>query len=510
MTKKRWVSIVNFIRYDEPRLPEMDLVEPVCEQMKLSQKYNLPTTWLMQPDAILAGPYPEFFDKELPQNHELGVWLEITRLHCDYAGVKFRGKDGINWDYHSQAALTIGYSQTDRIKLADAAMKIFKERFGLYPQTVAAWYIDAFTLEYLSDNYSLKASANCRDQWGTDGYSLWGGMWSGAYYPSSKNAMLPAVKTENQINVPIFRMLGSCPINQYDCKIGENGQDVFTLEPAYGPDRKWVAKLFSNMFDIIPGDYSFIQVGQENSFGWPRMCTSYELQMQMLDEYSRNGQIALATLGEIGKWYQDKYSVTASVGVVATKDPCPAKRQSFWYNSKHYRTNFILENNNLLLRDLHVYSDAYSETYLDAKCNTADMTADALPVVEGFLWKNILNAPCLQLEILDEEWQAPAINSVEATENDNTMCLHAKSDSIDYDWIFAEHSLECIFTNHQKWRLKMPYHKSVLKKINGHTLEFCYRKFNYKIHLEGIKKIIQNTDFLILESQENSIKIIAG
>jgi hypothetical protein len=500
--KKRWVSIVNFIRYDEPRILDMDLFTPVCEQMKLSKKYNLPTTWLMQPDAILAGPYPEFFKENLPETHELGIWLEITRLHCDYAGVKFNGRCGINWDYHSQAALTIGYSQEDRIKLADAAMKIFEDKFGYYPKTVAAWYIDAFTLEYLSENYSISASANCRDQWGTDGYSLWGGVWSGGYYPSKQNAMLPAVNLDNQIKIPVFRMLGSCPINQYSCEIGENGQEVFTLEPAYGPNREWVEKLFANMFDHIPFDYSFVQAGQENSFGWPRICESYELQMQILDEYSRNGQVNLATLGEIGDWYQEKYKMTASVGVVATKDPGTAGRQSFWYNSKQYRANFILENGNMLLQDLHVFSDEYSERYFNKQCDTANMTADALPVIEGFLWKEHLNNPTLQLEVFEDNfWRVPGLSTVK----NNHKQLAVNAELIDYDWILEENQLECKVSGSKKWRLLLPYYEKVLAGINGDFINFNHNGFNYRISVVGVKNIIRQDQNIILEPEADNI-----
>ena len=500
--KKRWVSIVNFIRYDEPRIPDMDLFTPVRRQMELAEKYNFPVTWLMQPDAILAGPYPEFFEKNAPENHELGIWLEITRLHCDYAGVKFNGRSGINWDYHSNASLTIGYSQKDRIKLADAAMKIFKDRFGYYPKTVAAWYIDAFTLEYLSENYSISASANCRDQWGTDGYSLWGGVWSGGYYPSRQNAMLPAVDIGNQINIPVFRMLGSCPINQYDCKIGENGQEVFTLEPAYGPNRKWVEKLFSNMFDNIPFDYSFIQVGQENSFGWPRTHESYKLQMQMLAEYTRRGQVDLATLGEIGDWYQEKYQMTAPVGVVAVKDPAKAERQSFWYNSKQYRVNFILEESNLLLRDLHVFSDNYLERYFNKQCITANMTADALPVIEGFLWMNELANPNLRLEVFEDDiWRSPVISTVK--NNDKQLVVSAEF--IDYNWTFEENQLECKVKDDKKWRLLIPCHNRVFTGINRNNLSFTYEGFNYEISIIGAKNIIRREQNLVIEPEADNI-----
>ena len=51
--KKKICSIINFIRLEDHRMPEIDHLEPVMEQMKLIGKYRFPATWLMQTDAML-------------------------------------------------------------------------------------------------------------------------------------------------------------------------------------------------------------------------------------------------------------------------------------------------------------------------------------------------------------------------------------------------------------------------------------------------------------------------
>ena len=73
----------------------------------------------------------------------------------------------------------------------------------------------------------------CKEQIGTDGYTLWGGYWNQAYYPSRLNAFMPAQTERLQIDVPIFRMLGSDPIYQYDCGRGTFNQPVVSMEPVY-------------------------------------------------------------------------------------------------------------------------------------------------------------------------------------------------------------------------------------------------------------------------------------
>src|SRR5579863_7310033 len=135
----------------------------------------------------------------------------------------------------------------EREKLIDVYMADFRKVFGHYPATVGSWFVDAHSLSYMYSKYHIVASCNCKDQYGTDGYTLWGGYWNQAYYPSKINAYMPAQDEEHQIPVPIFRMLGSDPIRQYDNGMGGLRQGVITLEPVYpngGGDSGWVHWFF--------------------------------------------------------------------------------------------------------------------------------------------------------------------------------------------------------------------------------------------------------------------------
>ena len=121
----------------------------------------------------------------------------------------------------------------------------------------------------MADKYHIIASCNCKDQVGTDGYTMWGGYWNQAYYPSRKNAYMPAQTEQGQIPVPIFRMLGSDPIYQYDSGLGGSRQSVVSLEPVYkegGGSQKWVEWLFKSLFEEPCLAFGYTQVGQENSF----------------------------------------------------------------------------------------------------------------------------------------------------------------------------------------------------------------------------------------------------
>ena len=46
--KRKWCSIINFIRLEDHRCPHIDHFEVVAEQMKLIKKHQYPVTWLLR------------------------------------------------------------------------------------------------------------------------------------------------------------------------------------------------------------------------------------------------------------------------------------------------------------------------------------------------------------------------------------------------------------------------------------------------------------------------------
>jgi len=233
-TSPRIVNIINFIRQCEPRIDwitEDVLYETVVAQIDILKKHQLKGTFLLQYDALIDVRYQKLL-KNLPADmFEIGAWWEIPQPLVENSGYTWRGR--YPWDWHADVGFATGYSPDERVKLVDTYMTDFKKVFGSYPKSVGSWFIDAHTLQYMHERYGIVASCNCKDQIGTDGYTLWGGYWNQGYYPSRKNAYMPAQNSENQIPVPIFRMLGSDPIHQYDNGLGTGWQRVVSLEPVY-------------------------------------------------------------------------------------------------------------------------------------------------------------------------------------------------------------------------------------------------------------------------------------
>ena len=387
----RIVNIINFVRAIEPRtetgITEDQLYEATEKQVELLEQHKLRGTFLLQYDAMIVPRYQALMRRAMAAGCEIGAWWEITEPHVKAAGLSWRG--AFPWDWHANVGFASGYMPAEREKLVDVYMTKFKELFGAYPTAVGSWFIDAHTLAYMADHYQIDASCNCRDQVGTDGYTLWGGYWNQGYYPSRNNAYMPAQNAREQISIPIFRMLGSDPINQYDSGIGHPAQGVETLEPVYGGgggNPAWIDWFFK-MFTSNPClAFQYVQVGQENSFTWGRMQTGLEYQLKVVDSLARAGKVSVVTLSEAGRWFKQHYKVTPSTSVVALDDPKHADRKSVWFDSRFYRANLLWEDSTVRFRDIHLFDERLESAYLTAQGTSTQCLYTTLPLVDGFNW----------------------------------------------------------------------------------------------------------------------------
>ena len=386
-------NIINFIRGVEPRDPELDIVEPVVEQIKLIKKHNLPGTWLLQYDALIDNRFVDLM-KGLDDKQEIGVWFEVMQPLVEAAGLQWRGRPGYSWDWHTDCGFSVGYTQAEREKLADVFMAEFKRVFGRYPRSMGSWLFDAHLLEYLGTKYGLVSSCNCKDQWGTDGYTMWGGYYNQAYYPSKENSFIPAQNASEQIPVPVFRMLGSDPIYQYDVGLGGETQGVITLEPVYagetggGGDPKWVDWFFKTIYGTPNLTFGYTQIGQENSFGWKKMGEGLTYQIEQIAKKAAAGEVTIQTLGDSGEWFRSNYDVTPASAVTALEDWRGKGRKSVWYCSRFYRVNLFWDQLGFRIRDMHIFDENYPEPHLTEVCTEHACTYDTYPVIDGMLWSD--------------------------------------------------------------------------------------------------------------------------
>ncbi len=386
------VNIINFIRLNEPRDPKITeevLYQTVVKQIEIMRKYHLKGTFLLQYDALLDPRYQELLKRLPSDSFEIGAWWEMPRPLVLDAGLKWRGNS--SWDPRADVDFSTGYSPEERKKLADTYMAHFKKIFGYYPLSVGSWFIDAYTLNYLYKKYGIVASCNCKDQIGTDGYTLWGGYWNQAYYPSLKNAYMPAQDAKSQIPVPIFRMLGSDPVRQYDNGLGNERQGVVTLEPVYqfgGGDSAWVHWYFKQFIEGESMAFAYVQAGQENSFTWNAMQKGFKIQMPLIAKLRDENKLKVETLAESGKWFRQNFKVTPATSVTVNNDLNNNNVKTVWFDSRFYRMNLLWENGTLRFRDIHLFNENLASSYLTQKSTSTKSSFFTLPFVDGNRWSS--------------------------------------------------------------------------------------------------------------------------
>lgn len=513
MNNRQIVNIINFIRGVEPRDPELDLLEPVENQVKLANIYNLPATWLLQYDSLLDSRFVNLL-KGLDSHHDIGAWFEVPQPLVEHAGLKWRGMPGFAWDWHAEVGFTIGYTPQEREKLADVFMNEFKKVFGKYPACVGSWMIDAHTLGYLADKYGVAASCNCRDQYGTDGYTMWGGYYNQAYYPSRSNMFMPAQNISEQIPIPVFRMLGSDPIYQYSANLGGNGQAVVTLEPVYtesgGGVPDWVKWFFSVNYGTPCLSFAYTQVGQENSFGWKKMKNGLTFQFSHLAELSAAGKIEIETLKDSAEWFRSKYCLTPPSAITALNDWQCKGRKSIWYDSRFYRTNLYWDGQHFAIRDIHLFNEKYAERYLNDVCTTHDSVYDTLPICDGFVWSDKNCEAGIRI-VSDDSKQPISGSSPEVHEDGDNLIVKWQEENLgNVEIICGPSHLEIKFN--PNLHLEMTWAKNInipITNIMKDKLLYIHNGFKYALKLKaGEFKQIENCSGITILPSDGKIVLL--
>ena len=495
----RIINIINFIRQADYRIENSDnlLFEAVENQIKLVNEYNFPATFLFQYDALINPAYQKLMKTQLSPNCEIGAWWEITQPHAEAAGIKWSGEH--SWVSHANIAFTTGYTPEEREKLVDVYMSKFKDIYGEYPRSVGSWFIDAYTLAYMYEKYKIVASSNCKDQVGTDGYTLWGGYWNQAYYPSRYNAYMPAQTEENQIPVPIFRMLGSDPIYQYETGVGTNGQGVISLEPVYkesGKNKEWVKYFLESIVNQPSLAFNYAQAGQENSFTWSGMREGLIMQFPLFESLREERKIRIETLGNTGKWFKERFTTTPATAVTTLTDIRKEGNKTVWFNSRFYRASLLWEKDGFCFRDIHMFDENLKSDYLTTPGTGNQFFYYTLPVIDRFYWSTPEEKTGLQIMQLKDDGSVKEIVLKDPIVTELAINVLSVSTSDDkgnrFEIVFHENKIDISYQGDKKdftWMmaLKVPESRKgrlPFEAFEGNVLRAKFKGFPYKITCE--------------------------
>lgn len=383
------VNIYNFIRMShvEPSIFIEDDFETVKNQIILIRQYGFPATYALKYDALMNPRYQELLKSYTGEDDEISAWWEITEEICRKAGVIFRGAWTEEYDDRVNSAYSIGYTPEERRKLVDAYMEDFHTVFGFYPKTMGSWVLDTATVSYAASKYGILGSAICRDQMGTDGFTLWGGYPNGIYYPSLRNENIPAGTPEGQLSVPMFRLLGPDPIYNFEQDVRDGLQGVYTLEPSWliGRNPEWISWFFRCLTEEDSLGTGYAHVGQENNFLWENIKPGLEPQLKKLQELAET--LRIETMADSAAWFRLRHRLTPPITFQASEDWDKTRNLSAqWYACSNYRLSFLGEAGHLRIRDFFLYRQEYPSRYLEAPMNNAKSTFDALPVLFPQIW----------------------------------------------------------------------------------------------------------------------------
>lgn len=515
------VNIYNFIRksiYADGEFVQEDF-DTVKNQIEILKQYELPSTYAIKYDALMDQCYVDLIKQNIDEYDEVGVWWEITKDIADKANVKWKGKNSDKIDLNVKVGYSLAYTAEERKALIDVYMEDFKAIFGYYPKSVASWVLDIVSFEYFRNKYGVVAGGLCRDQIGTDGFTLWGGYFNGAYYPSKVNENIPAQTLGNQLDLPIFKLLGPDPIYNFESGLRPGVNAIYSLEPAWltGKNKEWIEWIFKKLTEEPVLGYSYAQVGQENSFLWENIVGGFETQIKHISKLAKENKVRVETLEESAKWFKQKYRLTPPTTYTASDDwNKEFNLKTTWYESRFYRTSFLWENNEMSIRDLFIFDENYVSRYIDESIETNESIFDALPILNAQYWSTDEKRASIDVVSLTDNRITPlkgkqpqffAVGNNEfdivwETDNNAVLKVYCEENKMTF---------EMVSNNNFEWGLcinTLP----VLRKITETSICCRHNNFDYNIGIvdgefklkdESVMIVPNKNKFMLILSQKD-------
>lgn len=384
----KYVIPMTFLRTKDPRPENAEYIVQYLEQIKLRDQYHIPYTCLMTYDAMRNSTITKLIKKDKNERTDISIWLELCREVVEKVNIQWRGLN--DWEWTVEPGFLMAYKQQEKEQIIDCIMQEYFDLFGCYPKTVAAWLIDSYSMQYISEKYHPDAFVICREQWAMDAYTLWGGPYYGGYYPSKNNMLCPAQSRQMQINTPVFRMYVNDPIYCYyeheRLRFNDIDYHLFTQEPAWmcGQNPTWVNWHYDYMFHSSQLGFHYTQLGQENGFPWTdEMADALKMQYSLADQRKKTDGFQYITFSEMGRQFRKRYETTPETCVYALNDWAAKGNRSVWFNNERYRINVFSDKNRVWIRDLQLFDEDKRDVYLDEPCKDILGIYDNLPIVDG-------------------------------------------------------------------------------------------------------------------------------
>jgi hypothetical protein len=325
-------------------------IENLTQLQSVVDEADISPTWLLQYDALKDEEVIESLTAD-DTHKEIGVFIEVTYDLAKDSYVNYPWESE-RWERGDKVFLS-GYTVENRRKLIDKAFAQYYKVFKKYPQSVGAWHIDSWSLQYMRQKYGIKTVLVCADQYLTDGYQIWGQYWGVPYYPSIRNTLEPAASLQDNIGVLKIQWAMRDPLKGFGT--GPDVSNHSTQVNDYARSLKLAEDHFPNLVDTytknIDAKIGQITLGLEAG----ELDATYFAELSRQFKIIKEREIKTVTMAEFSDVFRQVSQGKNLSSRIIKKDQ---DTQITWYNTPLYRLAVKSNPDKTEIVDLRLYNTA--------------------------------------------------------------------------------------------------------------------------------------------------------
>lgn len=324
-------------------------------QQECAHKYGLKTT--------IQITYASLFSDEIVRlakehNRIYGdeIGLSLLGLPCKQFKAKYKTEDFCIWMFDDDTKRAI----------VDDVFGLFYQKFGFYPQSTGSYFLDAYTINYIKQNYPSvkcavatcweegpKAYHTCNNSWYT---FMDGGPWN-PWIPSKVNSHCPASDADDDSGIVAIPHLSRDLMACFDgngSNFGTHPQNVLRGMIYYDDNGSIEYPYLYNLVDQYRHlakyndgyayNMMFVGPGWLNKRGrweapYELLAKSYDDGMKYYGQLKAEGKLIDMTMAEFADFYRQKHPDYNRAECALWKDILyGSNKQYFWYADPFYRT----------------------------------------------------------------------------------------------------------------------------------------------------------------------------
>lgn len=330
-------------------------------QQEIAHKNGLKTTIQMTYASLFND---EAVELALEHHDKYGdeIGLTLLGLPCEEFRKKYNTKDFCIWMF----------SMEDKKEIVDDVFGKFYERFGFYPESTGAYYMDADLISYIKEKYPMvkcavatcweegpKAYHTCNNSW----YTLFdGGPWN-PWIPSKENTHAPAENEAQDSGIVAIPHLSRDLIACFDgngSNFGTHPQNVlrgmiyrdgeypylFNLIDQYRHLKKYNRGYAYNMMFVGPGWMN--KMGRWEA-PYELLLKSYEDGMAYYAELKKQGELEDMTMSEFADFFRENRSYTQPECALWRDILYGSEKELFWYADPFMRAGIDMNQGGALV-----------------------------------------------------------------------------------------------------------------------------------------------------------------